>query len=53
MLISLKLLIKFAPLIYLCSDSYRKQSDFPDEIPEVIMGDGDGTVPARSLKVKY
>ena len=29
---------------------YTKQKDFPDEIPEVVEGDGDGTVPHRSLR---
>jgi len=30
---------------------YENQKDFPDEIPETVPGDGDGTVPARSLQV--
>eukprot|EP00116_Pleurobrachia_bachei_P018947 sb/3479209/ len=31
--------------------SYTEQKDFPDEIPADVWGDGDGTVPNRSLKV--
>jgi len=30
---------------------YKNQRDFPDEVPETVSGDGDGTVPARSLQV--
>ena len=30
---------------------YTQQSGFPDSIPEVVEGDGDGTVPHRSLKI--
>lgn len=30
---------------------YKDQKDFPDQIPETVSGDGDGTVPARSLQV--
>merc|ERR1712002_497850 len=30
---------------------YKNQKDFPDEIPDTIFGDGDGTVPARSLQM--
>lgn len=30
---------------------YKDQKDFPDVVPEMVSGDGDGTVPARSLQV--